>query len=77
VAIILWLFVSPKMRFYYAVISGKSIPPDLEARAAVFMDESKLNPKVRTVLDWVADHIESLALLGFSVLAVYACVSMV
>ena len=28
-----WLFGSPKMRFYYLTISGKPLPPELEARA--------------------------------------------
>jgi hypothetical protein len=74
-AVALWLFASPKMRFYYAVISGRPIPGDLESRAASFVDESKLNPKIRVAFDWIADHLETIVLIGFSVLAVYAYVS--
>ena len=74
-AIVLWLFLSPKMRFYYALISGKPVPSDLESRAASFMDDSKLNPRWRAALDWVADHLETVVLLGFTVLAIYAYVS--
>ena len=71
----LWLFGSPKMRFYYAAISGRPIPRDLESRVASFVDESKLNPKIRVVFDWIADHLETIVLIGFSILAVYAYVS--
>ena len=65
-AVLSWLYLSPKMRFYYALISGKPIPVDLESRAARFMDQSKLNPKVRVIIDWIADHLETLALLGLT-----------
>lgn len=75
-AIVLWLFAGPKMRFYYAMISGKPIPEDLESRAATFMDDSKLNPKTRAAIDWVADHVETIALLAMIAVTVYACLLM-
>ena len=74
-SIAMWLFLSPKMRFYYAVISGKPVPDDLKARAAKFVDASKLNPKLRAALDWMADHLETVVLLGFTILAIFAYVS--
>jgi len=63
------------MRFYYALISGRPVPSDLESRAAVYMDDSKLNPRWRVALDWVADPLETTVLLGFIALAIYAYVS--
>ncbi len=74
IVVVLWLFRSPKMRFYFAVISGKPVPADLESKAATFMDDSKINPRVRVVIDWIADHLETVVLLGLAAAAVYACV---
>lgn len=73
--VVLWLFGSPKMRLYYALISNSEIPSELESQAAAYMDGSKLNPRVRRALDWIADHVETIVLLGFIILAVYAAVS--
>ena len=70
-----WLFLSPKMRVYYALIAGKEVPVELESRAASFVEASKLNPRVRATLDWLADHLETTVLLGLTALAVYAFVS--
>ncbi len=74
-AITLWLSASPKMRFYYALISGRAVPGDLESQAASFMDDSKLNPKWRVAIDWLADHLETIVLLGFTAVAIYASVT--
>ncbi len=70
--IVLWLFVSPKMRFYYALISGQPMSAELEAKAATFMDASKLSPRLRVVVDWFADYLETIVLLGFIAVCVYA-----
>jgi len=75
VLVVLWLFVSPKMRFYFAMISGKPIDRDLQQQSASFMDESKLNPKVRMVIDWFAERLETFVLLGFIAVVLYAYVS--
>jgi len=76
IAIGSWLFLSPKMRFYFALIAGKPIPSDLESRAARFMDQSKLNPKVRMVIDWIVDHIETVALLGLTRAVIFTLFNM-
>jgi len=73
-AVVLWLFLSPKMRFYYALISGQAVPRDLLSRAASFMDDSKLNPRWRAAIDWLADHLETVVLLGFCDPARITCV---
>ncbi|MDH5621594.1 MAG: hypothetical protein OEY74_05885 [Gammaproteobacteria bacterium] len=75
-AVVLWLFVAPKMRFYFALISGKSMSGDLESQAAKFMDESKLNPKVRVFIDWIVDYIETVVLVGVIVVVVFAYINM-
>jgi len=75
IVVVLWLFVSPRMRFYFAMISGKPITKDLELQAATFMDDSKLNPKVRIVVDWLAERLETVVLLGFIAVVLYAYVS--
>lgn len=75
VAVVVWLFLSPKMRVYYALIAGKDVPEELASRAAAYVEASKLNPRVRTVLDWFAGHLETSVLLGLIILALYAFVS--
>ena len=74
-AVVLWLFVSPKMRFYFAMISERPIAKDLEMQSAAFMDSSKLNPKVRIAIDWFVERLETVVLLGFIALVLYAYVS--
>ena len=72
-AIILgWLYGGPKMRFYYAVISGKPIPEDLRSRADELRGGVRLNPKVRASLEWLVDRVEIAVMLGFIVLVFYA-----
>ena len=60
-----WLFGSPKMRFYYATISGKPVPPELEARADELRSGPWLEPRGRAILEWIVDHVETLVLFGF------------
>lgn len=76
VPVLSWLFASPKMRFYYATISGKPIPPELEARADELRGGPWLGPRGRAVLEWFVDHMETLVLLGFIAAVLIAVGSM-
>ena len=67
-----WLFASPKMRFYYATISGKPVPPDLKARADRLRAGPLLGPRGRSILEWFVDNMETAVLMGFLLLALYA-----
>ena len=60
-----WLYGSPKMRFYYLTISGRPLPPELEARADRLRGGPLLGPRGRAILEWFVDHMETLVLLGF------------
>lgn len=71
-AIIYWLYRSPTMRFYYALISGRPIPTDLRHRAEELAARRWINPRVKATIDWVADRLETVVLLGFAVVAVIA-----
>ncbi len=75
VSVVGWLFLSPKMRVYYALIAGRDVPEDLESRTATIVEASKLNPRVRAALDWFANHLETTVLLGLMILALYAFIS--
>lgn len=75
VVVLLWLFASPKMRYYYATISGRPIPFDLEDRAHELQSGSLLGPRSRAILEWVLDHAETTVLLAFIVLVFYAYAS--
>lgn len=70
-----WLFGSPRMRIYYALLSGKPIPPALESRAYELAAKSSLDPRTQRAADWVADHLETVVMLGFIVVVLYAWVS--
>ena len=71
-AVLIWLFQNPKMRYYYALVSNESIPPDLEARASELAGRNWLKPKTKAILEWFADHLETVVLLGFIAVAIYA-----
>lgn len=70
-----WLFRSPKMRFYYALISTKPIPADLRDRAAELAGRTWLSPKKSATIEWVAEHLENVVLLGFIAVVIYALFS--
>ena len=71
-----WLFRSPKMRFYYTVISGKPTPSDLEGRETELIGHAWISPKKTAAIEWFADNLETVVLLGFVVVAIYALFSM-
>lgn len=70
-----WLYRSPKMRFYYAIVSGKPVPSDLVGREEELAGRAWLSPKRRATLEKVADNLETLVLFGFIAVVVYALIS--
>jgi hypothetical protein len=70
--VLLWLSVSPKMRFYYAVIAGRPIPEELRARTDELRGGGNLSPRASTVLEWLVDRMETAVLLGFIAVVFYA-----
>lgn len=75
VLVLVWLLHNPKMRYYYAAISNKPIPSDLEPRVSELSGKSWLSPRSRAILEWVAGHLETVVLIGFILAAIYAFVS--
>jgi hypothetical protein len=73
--VLYWLYATPKMRYYYALISDQPVPDDLQSRASELSGKKWINPKIRAVLDWVVDHLETVVLLGFIAAVIYAFVS--
>lgn len=63
--VLAWLFRSPKMRLYYALIADKPVPKDLESRASDLLTRNRLSPKNRARVEWLIDNLETLILLGF------------
>jgi hypothetical protein len=70
--VLLWLSVSPKMRFYYAVITGRPVPEELKARTDELRGGFTLSPRASTVLEWLVDRMETAVLLGFIAVVFYA-----
>ncbi len=74
--IVLWLYWSPAMRVYYAVISGRPIPDGLEKYQAKLVAGHSLSPKWRGRIEWLLEHMETLVMVGFIVACVIALVTM-
>ena len=72
VVTILWLFRAPSMRVYYALIGNKPIPDDLRDRAEELAARNWIHPRVKAIVDWTVDHLETVVLLGFVVVVLYA-----
>ena len=70
-----WLFFSPKMRFYYAKISGQPVPLDLAGREEELAGHAWLSPQKSATLEWFADNLETAVLLGFVAVVIYAFIS--
>ena len=73
---ILWLFQSPKMRLYYALISGKPVPTDLVDRVDELTENTWLSPRATAAIDWFADNLETVVLLGFIAVTIFALISL-
>ena len=75
VLVTLWLYRSPGMRVFYAVLADKPVPPALATRSEDIIESNKIDPRLRATIDWVSDHLETVVLLGFIVVVIYAFVS--
>lgn len=73
-AIVLWLYASRTLVCFYALLKGRPVPDGLEEIARRLVDPDPEKSALRRFADWLADHFESLVLIGFSLLAVFACV---
>ena len=76
VVLIAWLFRSPRMRIYYVLLRDQPVPDDLADRAWELAAKSSLSPKTKRFMEWLTDHLETVVLVGFIVLVIYAWASM-
>lgn len=74
VVVVSWLFFSPKMRLYYALVADRPIPDDLQPRVSELVGKTWLSPKVVAAIEWVVDRLETVLLLGaaIAVIALFA-----
>ncbi len=70
VMVVLWLYWSPAMRVYYAVISGRPIPEGLERYQNKLVAGSSLSPKWRGRIERLLEHMETLVMVGFIVVCI-------
>ena len=75
VIVLAWLYASPNMRYYYAALSDKPIPPDLVAREAELRPKPLLSPRARAVVSACLDYVEIFVLLGFIAVVIFAVLS--
>ncbi len=71
-AVLLWLYASPTMRVYYALISGRPIPEGLEHKQDRLNAGRSLSPKWRGRVEWLLDNLETLVMVGFIIACILA-----
>jgi len=72
VLVLSWLYGSPKMRLYYLMLRNAPIPDSLAPHEATLAAKPWINPRLRATLDWLADNLEIIVILGFIIVAFYA-----
>lgn len=72
IAVLLWLYASPTMRVYYAVISGRPIPEGLEHKQKQLVAGRSLSPKWRGRVEWLLENLETLVMVGFIIACLIA-----
>ena len=70
-----WLFRSARMRYYYALVSGRPVPDDLRPRAAELAGHRWINPRAKAIIEWTADNLEIVVMVGFIVVVLYAFIT--
>jgi len=70
--VIFWLYRSKKMRYYYALVSDRVVPEDLLPYGESLIGDSWLNEKLRSRINWLANHLESIVLIGFIIATLIA-----
>ncbi len=74
-ATIAWLFTSSKSRYYYLLIAGKDMPNDIIGRDDELAGKNWLSTRTRSTITWIVDHLETVVLLGFVAVVIYAFLS--
>ena len=67
-----WLFGSARMRVFYALLRDRPVPVDLQDRLDEFAGRHWPSERVRQRLEWLADHLETVVLVGLIVGVVFA-----
>ncbi|ANO52326.1 hypothetical protein [Woeseia oceani] len=67
-----WLHASPKMRVYYLLLKDEPIPKDLLSLSLELREGGILRSQTIRIAEWFADHLETVVLVGFIVIVVYA-----
>ncbi len=71
-ALSFWLFRSRRMRFYYSIISGRPLTPDLADDAENLLPNPVVTGKARKIIDRFVDSLETFALIAVIVVVFVA-----
>ena len=71
-----YLFLSPKMRAYYALLRGDAVPMGTGDEAVELVENPWPGKRGKAVLEWLVDHLEIIVVLGLIVSVILAWHSM-
>lgn len=63
-AVSAWLFLGQKARAYYALLDGDAVPMGAGDEAVELIENPWPGKRARAIIEWLADHLETLVLLG-------------
>ena len=58
------------------LLRDRPVPDDLADRAWELAATSSLSPGTKRFMEWLTDHLETVVLVGFIILVIYAWISM-
>lgn len=74
--VVAWLYLSPKMRIYYALLRERPLPSKLAQRAIDYVETPWPGRRASEVLNWISEHLETVVLIGLIVTVLLAWASM-
>ncbi len=74
--VVVWLYRSRRMRYYYAIIQDHPVPQDLADQADDLSGNAWLSEKLRKRLNWLADNLE-LIIYAALIFGLVAAVSLI
>ncbi len=76
VSVSIYLYATSTMRAYYALLRGDTVPNGTGEDAVELVENPWPGRRGRALLGWVADHLETIVIVGLIVTVIFALRSM-